>query len=290
VTLAFVGDIMLGRGVAADQTHSKDGSAVFSAIQPALSRADLRIGNLESPITTAKMVKEAYDLRAPASSVSALTSVHFNTLCFNNNHSLDAGQPGVDDTIQSTASAGITVLPPDSPSTIIQMKGLSISLFCLNDTGDSDPVSAYAHLRDFYSEKVNFNIVFIHWGSEYQSGPSSHERQLARALVNAGADVIIGSHPHVLQPVEKIEMKDRTAWVIYSLGNAVFDQEFLKSTRQSAVLLLTIHPGDSASIDFYPFVIDPDNGMTRDASDDERQTILDILFYPLPENSDDIHP
>jgi poly-gamma-glutamate synthesis protein (capsule biosynthesis protein) len=263
---------------------------VFSAIQPVLSKADLRIGNLESPITSAQMQKESYDLRAPAESVAALTSAHFDDLCFNNNHTMDAGKPGIEDTVKSVRSGNINLLAPDTPTELIKIKGISIEIVCLNDLDNAGTLDAYTQLASSFKETSDFKIVYIHWGAEYQSEPSDHERRLARDLANAGADVIIGSHPHILQPVEKLQVKDRTVWVAYSLGNAVFDQNFMKSTRQSAVLLLTLQKNRSQEIEFFPFMIDPSQGGIVLPSTEEKQSILDLLHYPLPEYTDSPKP
>lgn len=282
LSIAIVGDIMLGRGISEIHSGSQDWSRVFSAIQPALSQSDLRIGNLESPITSAKLKNNAYDLHAPSDSISALSSVPFELLCFNNNHSLDGGEEGLIGTKKELAEAGISLATPDAPFEIISFQEISLGIACLNDTDDSNPQAVFKEIFSSAVPQPDYWIVYIHWGGEYQAEPSAHERYLARALGETGADIIVGSHPHVIQPVEELRIDNRTVWAIYSLGNAIFDQGFQKSIRESAILQVDFQKNAPPQLSFIPFVIDPSQGITRLPSTQENQTILETLHTALP--------
>jgi len=113
------------------------------------------------------------------------------------------------------------------------------------------------------SRKADPLIISIHWGTEYQPSPAPRQRALASMLANAGADVIIGHHPHVIQPMEFLPRGSGqpTALVFYSLGNALFDQHGLPDTRTGALVNLTFGPGGSLLYSVETFEIDPIKGV-----------------------------
>lgn len=279
---------MLGRGVA--EAHSVMGTPwedTFAAIQSELSQADIRMGNLESPITENTLLKSTYDLRAPTESVTAIKSAGVSYLCFNNNHSLDAGQAGVEDTIKTLSAVGIQTLPPNNPMKVLQIKGRSIEIFCLDDTSESASSFDLISYLNSIPKKTDYRIVYIHWGNEYQSGPSDHQRHLARDMAESGVDIIIGSHPHVLQPIEQITRSDgRTSLVAYSLGNAIFDQEMLPATTQSTILIVSLNPDGNISLEDVPFSFDVQTGLITRASPRDREAISNVLHLTLPPLTD----
>jgi poly-gamma-glutamate capsule biosynthesis protein CapA/YwtB (metallophosphatase superfamily) len=99
-------------------------------------------------------------------------------------------------------------------------------------------------------------VVSIHWGAEYQGGASNRQKSLAEQFAQAGARLIWGHHPHVLQPAAWIDTANGKTLVLYSLGNALFDQGGLQATCQSAMVVVTMNPGDIASVRSVPFEID----------------------------------
>ncbi len=99
-------------------------------------------------------------------------------------------------------------------------------------------------------------IVYVHWGLEYQSGPTARQQALAEQFAAAGASLIVGSHPHVLQPAAWIPNSTGKTLVLYSLGNALFDQPGLPDTRQSALVLVTLNSQGVRSAWAIPFLID----------------------------------
>lgn len=256
--LALAGDIMLGRGVA--QAHSGDvWMQALDAIASSFIRADFSFANLESPVTEAPMIKETYDLRAPANAVLALSSGGLNILSLSNNHIGDAGQQGIEDTQKALAAAGIMSIGPTDEPLILQAKGICLAWFAYSDTNRAlDPFvikQSFESVRD----QVDFILVSIHWGNENQPLPNDRQRALAQALADFGADIVIGHHPHVLQPVERIwgEGRGRPTLVAFSLGNALFDQGAPPAVRQAALLHLDLGPIGVKDICAVPFQIDP---------------------------------
>ncbi len=236
VRLALFGDIMLGRGVAA--VHSRETwPAALSAVSSQVQGADIAFANLESPLTSAPQVSAGYDLSAPDESVQALAAAGLDVLSLANNHSLDSGLQGLDDTRQALAANHLVSVGPGLEPVLLPVSGKTIAFLALDDS--TRPVAAEdaaAAIRKA-KEMADWVVVSIHWGREYSPGPEPGQRQLARQMVAAGADVIAGHHPHVLQPVEILPGSEagKAAVVAYSLGNALFDQPTPPAARQGAL-------------------------------------------------------
>jgi len=278
IRLAFTGDIMLGRGVA--QAHSNGNwSQALAAIAPTTSTADFAFANLESSITDAPLVREAYDLRAPAHSVLALSSSGLNILSLSNNHIADSGQRGIDDTLSALASAGILPIGPTEEPLIVQAKGVDLAWYAFADIPQKlyllKAKQALASMRDH----VDFIVVSIHWGNEGNTVPSDRQRVLAQAFADSGADIIVGHHPHVLQPVEWVwgDGRGRPTLVAYSLGNALFDQGAPPASRQAALLILDLGPLGVKEVCAVPFQIDPGTWNAVPASPNVEESVINSL-------------
>jgi poly-gamma-glutamate capsule biosynthesis protein CapA/YwtB (metallophosphatase superfamily) len=254
----LVGDVMLGRGVAEE-------SAPLEKAAPWLRTADLTLGNLECAIAPENLAlasapesdldRGPYFLVAPASAVNALNEAGFDILSMANNHALDRGLEGLADTASALESAGM--LPVGAARTskqtyqaLIQQVGeIQVAFLAFNavpsprgpqwsgEVRASNPEGSWALAgweRDkalaavrAAHEQANAVVVSIHWGYEYDQRVDPAQREMASALVDAGADLIVGHHPHVIQALETLPKPDGgQALVAYSLGNFVFDQGF----------------------------------------------------------------
>ncbi len=253
--LRAVGDVMLGRGVA--DVAQKHGRAYPFAATHALLDGDLTLGNLESPLTdrTEPLRPGPYQLPASTAFAPELQAAGFDALSLANNHALDVGPQGLQDAANALHGAGIAPLgvgPNDKAArtpTVIQASGQRVALLAFNAVADPEDQPnessnwGRAWLDDAALQTVqqarhaaDTVIVMVHWGAEYAAAPTAVQHEWARKLVGAGADVIIGAHPHVLQPVEQVESDGRSGVVAYSLGNFIFDQSFSQDTSTSTVL------------------------------------------------------
>jgi poly-gamma-glutamate synthesis protein (capsule biosynthesis protein) len=244
VTLAFMGDIMLGRGIA--QAYSSSNQMMweeaFAAIKPDLAAADLALANLESPITNAPLLSGvAFDLRAPPESLVALTAGGFDLLSIANNHMMDCGEAGLHDTQEALKQAGITPIGPSPEPVYRNVRGLTIVFIAFDDiTSRIDATEAAQIVRDA-RKKTPLVIVSIHWGREYLPAAEPRQMELAQKLAEAGATIIWGHHPHVLQPVQWIDQGSRyQTLVAYSLGNLLFDQYTPPDAQRSAILWVNL--------------------------------------------------
>jgi hypothetical protein len=240
VSLIAVGDVLLGRGVA-DQPDP------LGAVAPWLRGADLVLGNLEGVITRNEErgtengeqadPAEPILLLMPETAVSHLRAAGFNILGLANNHSLDGGVGGLAETAVALHRAALTPigLHDDVPITphirIVNNTRLAFLAFNAIPTAPCSPAphlpcplswdaatgSAAIRAAQAVADAV---IVSVHWGYEYQTRPDPAQERIAQAMLDAGADLIIGHHPHVVQPIAL----DEGRVVAYSVGNFVFDQ------------------------------------------------------------------
>lgn len=265
--LAFLGDVMLGRGIAQD--HQAGGwEAALAILAPELRAADFSMANLESPITTRALTRPAYDLRAPAVGLAALSFAGVNVLTLANNHSMDAGPAGVLDTRQALAKGGFGVVGPAAEVCYFNINGYTLAVLALDDvSAPIDLPSAQATIAR-EARRSDLVIVSIHWGMEYNPGPTPRQRYLAAQLVQAGAGLIVGQHPHVLQSAAWLPRPGRSdqTLVVYSLGNALFDQPAPPDAERSALLRVDWGIQGIQSVNFIPFQIDAIKGQVEFAS------------------------
>ena len=264
VQITFLGDVMLGRGIAQAANRSKDWQP-FATLLPVFNKSDLTIANLESPLTIAPVVTKGYALCALPTHVAALKTAHFSLLTLANNHVLDCGEIGLIQTRFTLQHSGLLTAGPEIQPVFIEKHGRRFAFLALDDISAAVDMSAVTPVLKSAANQADWVIVSIHWGSEYQPAPSTRQRMLAAALINAGADVIIGHHPHVIQPVEKITRGDesKTGLIFYSLGNALFDQQSLPDTRTGLVVSLFFGNGGSIDYSIQHLIIDPRAGIIQ---------------------------
>ncbi|MCC7466617.1 MAG: CapA family protein [Saprospiraceae bacterium] len=251
--LIFAGDIMGHAPQITSAMTAKDQydyTPCFKYVKPILEQADIAIGNLELTLP-GKPPYTGYPMfRSPNALASALKSAGFDLLVTANNHSNDARGPGVVNTIEVLRKEGFlqtgTFKDIRDRSTLyplmIYKNGFKIAL--LNYTYDTNGVPTEAptvvnlidneqmaaDLAEARARKPHFIIVVMHWGLEYQLTENAVQREQAKFLIKNGADMVIGSHPHVVQPIrmERVAMPDgseKEALVVYSLGNFISNQQ-----------------------------------------------------------------
>jgi len=298
VTLAFLGDVMLGRGV----TPGEDSLAYLA---PYLQEADLALANLESPFAAAPsqnlqhptfqpsnlLTVQSYNLCAPSGRAAMLAGWGLDLVSIANNHSLDCGPDGLAETESTLHTAGLTPLGSADEPVYRTINGLRLAFLAFEDvTAPLDGEAAAQIIREAYDTGA-LVIVSIHWGMEYQGGASERQRQLAQQFVDAGAILIWGHHPHVLQPAERIQPPagstpssppqgkpaGGSALVLYSLGNALFDQGGLADTRQSALVLVELDENGVRSVRAIPFEIDVPHSRVQATDEQATQIIFEHL-------------
>lgn len=236
VRLAFVGDVMLDDG---------PGKAVEAGVDPfahfahEFSRADAVIGNLECSVATGGApVDKIFTFRAHPR-VIPLLARYFSAVSLANNHSGDYGTGALVETMSFLEQAKLPFfgagrdLQAAHRALFLERRGVRIALLGYDEflprrfeAGAARPGVAWSEdedvVRDIRAARhagADIVIPFMHWGWEYEPGPSARQRALARRMLDAGADAVVGSHPHVTQGAEYYRGKP----IVYSLGNFVFD-------------------------------------------------------------------
>jgi poly-gamma-glutamate synthesis protein (capsule biosynthesis protein) len=258
INLAVIGDIMCHNTQYNDayQNGTYDFSYVFDDIKEELQSADITVGNLETTFAGSDRGYSSYpNFNTPESLAWNLKDVGFDLVSTANNHSLDTGYSGLESTINYLDQAGLAHTgtyksqEEQNKTTILEVKGLKIAFlsFTYGTNGISIPSGKEYCINliseDFIKDRLNaakeenpdIICVFMHWGEEYETTPNQEQQNLAKLLFENGANIILGSHPHVLQKMENTE----EGFVIYSLGNFVSGQ-VKTGTRDSIILNLTV--------------------------------------------------
>lgn len=242
-TVLFVGDIMLDRGV--EHLMNKNSTFYpFEKINQLLKGVDIAVGNLEGPIIQNPPQFSPTSLRFAfhPEVLKGLSLAGFNLLSLANNHTFDTGEVGFKETKNHLSEANIDFVGyPIGCDKDILFEKEEIIFLALNKTltlncSDEQILEVIDRVRIANPEK--FLIVLFHWGEEYQLKSSLAQQKLGRKIIDIGADLIIGHHPHVVQEIEEY----RGRLIFYSLGNFIFDQYFSKETQQGLAIGLEIYP------------------------------------------------
>lgn len=227
VRVLFGGDMMFDRSVRA-VAKEKGGDFIFSCIDPTLKHADLVVANLEGPITGQKSKSVGskpagefnYTFTFPTSTAPLLAAHGIHIVNLGNNHVLNFGVGGVASTTKFLAEAGVGYFgdPPVYSAASGSFSGVHLTFINYNEFGGD----ASTTLKQVSAARAagDLPIVYTHWGVEYATTSSPYMRELAHQFIDAGAEIVIGSHPHVVEEREFYEGK----YIYYSLGNFIFDQ------------------------------------------------------------------
>ena len=259
ITLLFVGDIMLDRGVEWYIKQHQDWKWPFLRVADFLNKADLVFGNLESVISDkGERQGSIYSFRADPRALEGLLHAGIDVVSIANNHSLDYGTDAFQDSLRRLQEASIGYTgggntKEKAHKPIIQsINGTTISILAYTTVGSPlwqagedypgitwmDASKLEQLKKDIAMAKHSADIIVVsfHFGEEYQTKPSATQQLLSRTAIDEGASLVVGHHPHVVQPIEQY----KHGWIAYSLGNFVFDQGFSKETMEGMMLKVTV--------------------------------------------------
>ncbi|MBI5555787.1 MAG: CapA family protein [Elusimicrobia bacterium] len=240
VKFCAVGDILFDRGIRT-RIEEHGINYLFEKVKPIISAHDLALCNLECPLTPKNIgypLLKRFCFRGDPESIAGLTYAGFNIATMANNHTMDWGRDGLTETLrilqenniqaigaganQSTAATPVIIRKNGLTFAFISTLGFLLEGIVYNENKCGPAYTDINTLTELIKEtkkQVDFVIVTLHWGIEKQTKPATRQVRYAHQMIDAGADLIIGHHPHVLQTIEKY--KDR--FILYSLGNFVFD-------------------------------------------------------------------
>lgn len=271
VKMIAVGDIMLSREVERKMINNGDFKYPFLKTAEKTNTGDIIFGNLETSIINGRAIQNnemvfRTDLRA----VEGLVFAGFNVLSLANNHIMNFGRDGLESTIKildenniSHIGAGMSEEEIYKP-VIKDIKGTKFAFLGFTYNFDQRKSSngeiygmanmSIAKMEENVKKTKSKNdivIISMHAGTEYKISSSSFQENFAQRAIDAGADLIIGHHPHVVQNVQKYKQ----GYIIYSLGNFVFDQMWSNETRLGAIAEITFQNKKIKSIEFIPVKI-----------------------------------
>lgn len=273
ITLVAVGDVMLSRYVARVVREQADTGYPFHQVQWLLQSSDITLGNLENPLTPGREIKvPEMVLRADPEMAAGLYDAGFTVMSLANNHLSDFGHQGVLDTLHHLRSTGIVPVGAGEDETAaysphyVDVRGTTFAFlaFCsdafLPPGYGAENHPGVALIREekmvaaiaAAAEKTDVVVVSLHAGTEYAPEPDETQLQAARQAVDAGADVIIGTHPHVIQAHEIYRGK----MIYHSLGNFVFDQLWSEETRRGLVVRFTFLDNQVLQVEHWEVYMD----------------------------------
>ncbi len=247
ISFCAAGDVMMDRGV---KSHIKKSGHdyPFKKVSPFIKAHDISFCNLEGAVTLRKKRPKTYAFRCEPGYFGGFAECGFNFVSIANNHIMDCEQGGIADTIRELSkynirySGGGKNRKDAIEAKYYTIKGKKIAFLAYVDMpfkfeelpkSGAFPQAAHGKVYEIKKEikkaaqKADFIIVSFHWGEEYEHYPTKRQKKLGRAAIDAGAGLVLGHHPHVLQGIEKYKGK----YIFYSLGNFVFDQYREKQTQ-----------------------------------------------------------
>lgn len=257
ITLGFVGDIMLDRGVKkkVSTVFGGDYTKLFTGAE-FLTEPDIMFANLEGPVSdTGTDRHNLYSFRMDPKVLPILKDAGIDVVSFANNHIGDWGRPAFEDSLSRIRASGI--LPcgagmnkaEASAPVILSENGYTVGFLCFSDVGPNDMAATedrsgillasdpeFDAVIHSASQKVNALIVSFHWGEEYETAHNARQEELAKRAIDAGAVMVAGHHPHVAQDIGE----HSGAPIIYSLGNFIFDQYFSAETMRGLYVTATL--------------------------------------------------
>lgn len=288
VELTVVGDIMLGRRVGAAMERAGDLAAPLRPLADRLAGADVTVGNFEATLSRDGAPTQGGDSFAADPRVEAgLRLAGFDVLSLANNHVGDWGDRALVETVERVRAMGIQPVGagPDlagarAPA-VVETQGVRVGVLATDSIGESpaagpatpgtnrinmpprtgplDEAALQRVLEDVRALRptVDLLLVLPHWGTQYTNLPEASQRQVGRALVEAGADLVVGGHPHWVQGVEVVDASAGRL-VAHSLGNFVFDMDFSRQTQEGVLLEAVAWDGALKGVELVPYVIGPD--------------------------------
>jgi len=285
ITLGFAGDTSFTHGL-----HARD---PLGDIADALAAPDVMIVNLETTVAEAavgRAIQKKFTFKSPPVSGELLADAGVDVAALANNHALDYGPDAVIRTIEILEEAGVATAGTGATSAEayagrrLDVSGWDLAILSFSRVPCDSPEPGETYIEEVAwacpqfdelttaavtaAADADFTVVMVHWGVQRQQCPSQHQHELAEMWIEAGADAVIGSHPHILQGVEQIDGR----WVVHSTGNFAFPSA-RNDSSYSAIFLMTVTM-DDVTLEAQPIRIVRGRPVPADSS---RAGILDDL-------------
>ena len=267
VTMVFSGDILLSSYVLNNYENSGMNGILSEELLSEMQNADITMVNEEFPFSTrgTQAQDKQFTFRVDPSYVKILQEMGIDVVTLANNHALDYGKEALSDTFETLDGAGIAYVGAGESKEraaepyVVEMNGKTFGFLAASrvipevswniDNQQPGMLCTYDSTQlckaiQETKETCDYVVVYVHWGIERENTPQDYQRQLGKAYIDAGADMVIGSHPHVLQGIEYYNGKP----IVYSLGNYIFNQEI----GSTVLLKATVSPENETTLKLVP--------------------------------------
>lgn len=228
ITISFAGDCSLGKlsvhgyeGTFYEMYDLNGPDYFFQNVKELFEADDMTLVNFEGVLTDSDdLVEKAYNIKGEPEYNQILTAGDIEAVSFGNNHRIDYGQEGVDDTVAAFNEVGVAYAYDDILGIYETENGVTVGFVSVNEVYDETLVEVYLEegIASLEQQKVDLIIACCHWGEELKRYPNSYQTELGRKCIDWGADIVVGCHPHVLQGIDFYN----GSYIIYSLGNFCF--------------------------------------------------------------------
>lgn len=276
ITLISTGDIGLVRDVNNKILQNRDSNYPFLKIADYLRDADLTVTNLEGPlIKDCPIILEGFTFCGESTNVKGLTYAGIDAANLANNHTTNYGLDGLGQTKNTLESNDIAAFGIENQIRYLQVGNKKVALVGFVELGDNwgglnnATVENIKRLNQEARENADIVIDAFHWGVEYTYSPSENQKILAHTAVDSGGDIVLGNHPHWIQPIEIYKNK----YIIYAQGNTIFDQDWSRETREGVIYKFVYENGEFKKID-EKYTIIENNSQPRFATSEESKEII----------------
>ena len=280
IVLITTGDVIPARSVNHISTNKNNFKWAFENIAPLLKSADITFINMETPlIKNCPLTDEGFIFCGDERHSEGLLYSGVDVVNYANNHMSNYGVEGIDNTKNILDSVGILSVGLSSGPVYKTVKGVSFAFLAYNSLGVPEPLLSYADKEKMKREisaadnAADIVVVGMQWGEEYTTQITSLQKELAHLAVDSGADLVIGNHPHWIQPAEIY----KSGVILYAHGNLIFDQMWSLETRQGIIAEFIFKGKELADVVFIPVLIEG-YGQPRILEGSGREKILNKFY------------
>jgi poly-gamma-glutamate synthesis protein (capsule biosynthesis protein) len=280
IVIAATGDYIPARSVNYISVSNNDFLWTVKETAPLFKTADVVLVSLESPlIKDCPLTNEGFVFCGSQNHIQALKAINTSVVNLANNHSHNYGEVGINQTTDLLNKNNIKYSGIYGEDNIVEVKGAKIGFLGYNNIG-ANPYPIKPAEKDLIAkdisdikQKVDFVVVSFSWGTEYTTNITQNQKDLAHFAIDSGADLIIGNHPHIVQPIEIYKNK----LITYAHGNYVFDQEWADYTKTGILGFYEINNNQVVEGDFEPIYI-KDYGRSTIPTENFKKEVLDSLL------------
>lgn len=281
-TILITGDVIPARSVNQQASLKGDFLWPYRKVADFVKNADITFINLETPLLqNCPIITSGFSFCGSSKHIEGLKLMGVDIVTLANNHSGNFREEGVKETTKLLRDNEILVIGIEGEENIVikDIRGIKFAFLGYNDIGVSNGVSntdlldIRENILEAKERGANVVIVQFHWGIEYRSEPDERQKMLGRYTIDQGADLVIGNHPHWVQPVEIY--KNRL--ITYAHGNFIFDQEWSQKTKEGVVGKYIFYGNQLIDVEYFPIEI-KNFGQPYFLEGEHRKRILDEMY------------